>query len=305
MPGALTHRGVRYAGAADLAGRLAPVLRAAARAGDAVAAALDPESRDAVVAELGDDADRVEFVDPTRPAHIEAFQLVARRAATTQAAARDGRRSVFVGQNQPALGLGDDYWLRLEAAVEHAFVGLPALLLCPYRTDAPALTEVHGVIDDGDGPHANRSVRAPEDVVRDLPPLTLPPLGCPQLVVEVDRRTLAAARRRLLALVDGLGLTDPPAEDLVYAVSEIATNAVEHGGGHGTVSVWLPDGSGTVVCEVADAGRLAEPFPGVRPPPREQERGRGLWLARTLCDAVDVRVDAEGTRVRLTVDATG
>ena len=55
-----------------------------------------------------------------------------------------------------------------------------------------------------------------------------------------------------------------------------------------------------VLKALTDAGLLHDPFPGVRPPRLDQIRGRGLWLARTLCEAVDVRVDSTGTRVRLT-----
>ena len=83
----------------------------------------------------------------------------------------------------------------------------------------------------------------------------------------------------------------------MYAASEVATNAVEHGAGTGVLWTWVAHGE--AVCLVADPGRLDEPFPGVVPPSVDQDRGRGLWLARALCDEVEVSVDDDGTRVRL------
>jgi anti-sigma regulatory factor (Ser/Thr protein kinase) len=104
-------------------------------------------------------------------------------------------------------------------------------------------------------------------------------------------------RRELTVAVATSGLEAEAGEDLVYAASEVATNAVEHGGGHGLLWTWVADGE--AVCLVADAGRIHEAFPGVVPPPLDQDRGRGLWLARALCDDVEVAVDDDGTRVRL------
>lgn len=302
---AMVHRGVCYADEEHLARRLAPELRAALDRGDAVAAALDDPTRAAVTDALGPAAGEVDFVDTSRPARIDAFQLVARRAALVQRRARAGQGSTFVGQNQPHLGLGDDYWLRLEAALQVALADLPVTLLCPYpqENEAAALRAVHGEIVETDGAsHANPEVRDPADVALAAAAPPLPELGAPDVTLTATPSTLGDLRRRLVALLDEAGA--PPDPDLVYAVSEVATNSVEHGEGRGTVAVWAraatADEPASVVCEVTDTGLLHDPFPGVRPPRLDQIRGRGLWLARTLCEAVDVRVDATGTRVRLT-----
>ena len=302
---ALVHRGVRYADEEHLARRLVPELRAALDRGDVVAAALDGPSRAAVADGLGDAADDVDFVDTSRPARIDAFQLVARRAALVQRRARAGQGTTFVGQNQPQLQLGDDYWLRLESALQVALADLPVTLLCPYRSEleAPALRAVHAEILEPDGSsHANPDVREPADVALAAAAPPLADLGPPDVTLTATPSTLGNLRRRLTELLDEVGA--PPDPDLVYAVSEVATNSVEHGEGRGTVAVWAhpahADRPASVVCEVTDTGLLHDPFPGVRPPRLDQIRGRGLWLARTLCEAVDVRVDTTGTRVRLT-----
>jgi hypothetical protein len=54
-----------------------------------------------------------------------------------------------------------------------------------------------------------------------------------------------------------------------------------------------------VVCEVHDGGRLADPLPGLRAPHPAQLRGRGLWIARQLCDVLHLWSDPDGTHVRI------
>lgn len=72
------------------------------------------------------------------------------------------------------------------------------------------------------------------------------------------------------------------AQDFVQAVQEIVANAVEHGGGHGWVRLWMSGGE--LVCEVGDEGHgVHDLTTGTRAPARSDRRGRGLWLARQLC----------------------
>ena len=74
---------------------------------------------------------------------------------------------------------------------------------------------------------------------------------------------------------------------LELAASELATNSVRHGGGTGTVAMWLEPGA--VVVEFSDAGHLADPLTGRLTPPLDSEGGRGLYLVNQLCDLVQVR----------------
>jgi anti-sigma regulatory factor (Ser/Thr protein kinase) len=85
---------------------------------------------------------------------------------------------------------------------------------------------------------------------------------------------------------------------LELAASELATNTIRHGGGAGTVAMWL-DGSAAVV-EFSDAGVLTDPMSGRRTPTLEQEGGRGLYLVNQLCDLVQLRSSDRGTTVRIT-----
>ena len=94
-----------------------------------------------------------------------------------------------------------------------------------------------------------------------------------------------------------IGFGHDRAEDVVLAVNELATNAVEHGAGDAEICLWT-DADGFVV-EVHDRGFLRNPLPGLVAPRPAEPRGRGVWIARQLCDSLHVWSDAAGTHVRL------
>ena len=71
-------------------------------------------------------------------------------------------------------------------------------------------------------------------------------------------------------------------DDAVLAVSEIASNALEHGAPPATVRLWTT--STSMICQITDTGRYTHPLAGLLPPPGERYRGRGLWMVHQLCD---------------------
>lgn len=94
------------------------------------------------------------------------------------------------------------------------------------------------------------------------------------------------------------GLAAEGTDDLVVAVNEVTTNSLAHGGGTGTVLLWIE--AGFLVCEVRDNGHIpAQRRPGRHRPGLEQIGGRGLWLAGQLCDLVQIRSSPTGTCVRV------
>jgi anti-sigma regulatory factor (Ser/Thr protein kinase) len=101
------------------------------------------------------------------------------------------------------------------------------------------------------------------------------------------------------------GLTGQRLDDFVLAVNEIITNAVRHTDGRGRVRLWT---AGTVLsCEVTDTGDgippdWVEPTP---PPATLVPGGRGLWMARQLCDELTVDTGPAGTVVRLSITLDG
>jgi serine/threonine-protein kinase RsbW len=118
---------------------------------------------------------------------------------------------------------------------------------------------------------------------------------------------LSALRNEVSRHAAAHGLGDMALFNFVLAVNEITTNAVRHAGGQGQLQLWrLGD---DLWCRVLDDG------PGIAPSRLRDERpapghiaGRGLWLARRICDSVDIETDrSSGTRVllRYALPATG
>ena len=85
----------------------------------------------------------------------------------------------------------------------------------------------------------------------------------------------------------------------MIAVSEIAANTVRHARTQGSMEIWSE--AGEIICEMRDGGvRFADPASaGRQPPAADASGGRGLWLARQICDKVELHSDSGGTTIRL------
>jgi serine/threonine-protein kinase RsbW len=91
------------------------------------------------------------------------------------------------------------------------------------------------------------------------------------------------------------GMKPPRADMLTVAVSELATNTLQHTTGGGRVRIWAEPGM--IRVDVVDQG---PPRPLGRPmPAADAPRGRGLPIVEKVCDSVEVSTGPEGTRVRL------
>ena len=114
-----------------------------------------------------------------------------------------------------------------------------------------------------------------------------------------DAEHITALRHAVARCAAGVGLFGQRLEDYVLAVNEIITNAVRHAGGHGRLRLWTE--AGTIRCEVSDEGGGIPPdrLTGRELPPSFAVSGRGLWLARHLCDAVSVATGPAGTTILL------
>jgi anti-sigma regulatory factor (Ser/Thr protein kinase) len=119
------------------------------------------------------------------------------------------------------------------------------------------------------------------------------------LAQRFDAEHITAVRHAVARCAAGVGLFDQRLEDFVLAVNEVITNAVRHAGGQGRVRLWTQDG--TIRCEVTDEGGGIPPerLVGRELPPSVAVSGRGLWLARHLCDAVSVATGPAGTTILL------
>src|SRR5215211_33998 len=105
--------------------------------------------------------------------------------------------------------------------------------------------------------------------------------------------TLAPLRRMLRHWLASVGASRAELEDIVVAVSEAATNAIEHAYGPIEASYRVEGrlSADRVVVTLTDSGSWRER--------RGAERGRGTHLMRELMDAFEVRRSGAGTVVEL------
>jgi anti-anti-sigma factor len=131
------------------------------------------------------------------------------------------------------------------------------------------------------GYHDDVTVLTAERLTEPVPPLDADGSGL---------ESIPALRRRFTSWLDELQPGDDDRYALELAVGEALSNAVQHAypadqAGPITIRAEL-DVSGSVVCEVSDAGHW-------RPPINGSPGGRGLWFAQQLVDSVHVN---PGTR---------
>ncbi|MBO0848207.1 MAG: ATP-binding protein [Pseudonocardia sp.] len=109
-------------------------------------------------------------------------------------------------------------------------------------------------------------------------------------------RQLSVIRHLVCEWLAPLGLDANETADLVLAVDEAVSNAIEHaygGGEDGTVELLLWTEPETLCIEVVDHGIWKTPKAKV------PSRGRGIHVMRSLADSVLIHFDERGTRVLL------
>jgi anti-sigma regulatory factor (Ser/Thr protein kinase) len=123
----------------------------------------------------------------------------------------------------------------------------------------------------------------------------------PLLRQKFDQRVIGGSRHAVARLAAAAGLYGQRLDDFVLAVNEMMTNAVRHAGGRGMLTLWCADS--ILHCEVTDNGRgiPAERLQPQRRPSTLAVSGRGLWLARHLCDSVTINTGPHGTKVLLRI----
>jgi len=112
-----------------------------------------------------------------------------------------------------------------------------------------------------------------------------------------DRDGLYAVRAAVSAHAVHLGAQPERVRHLVIIASELASNAVRHGGGRGRLRLWRGDSA--LRCEVSDDGPgIPDPAgAGRRQPSPLASSGRGLWVVRQLSETMSIECDPRGTRV--------
>jgi anti-anti-sigma factor len=113
------------------------------------------------------------------------------------------------------------------------------------------------------------------------------------LTLPAEPETLSSVRRSLRLWAARCGATVEQTDNLVHAVSEAASNVIEHAygptGGQLEVHARFDDDRISVV--VRDFGRWRSP--------RDENHGRGIALMHNLVDTAKVALSPDGTEVRL------
>ena len=275
-----------------------PFIREGVAAGEPIMVAIGAEKIDLLRSRLGADAEQVLFADmaelganPARiiPAWQEFFDAHAGR---------------------PMRGIGEPIWADRsatelvecqchEALLNVAFADAADFhLICPYDTE-----QLDGdVIAEAERSHpfvagaTSGAYRGDHAVPQFAEPLPEPPADAAEHEITGD--SLSDLRHFLATEGERAGLSPARVHDLVLSAHEVATNSVRHGGGRGTLRVWLEDSY--LICEVRDRGQIAKrPLVGRVRPALGQSGGWGLWLANQLCDLVQLRELPGGSVVRL------
>jgi anti-sigma regulatory factor (Ser/Thr protein kinase) len=307
-PARYRHDLLLHSTAAELAAVAVPFLRAGLEAGDVVVIGTDEPS----AAVLGDALGGHERLHVLSQSDLHPGRTPAAITTLRRLAERWGgdppHRVRLVGRTDFGPTPRDWLeWQRYEAVVNQAL--RPAALwgVCAYDTGAlpdevvESGLRTHPHLASERGRQANPSFIEPADYLRTLPVPDEPLERTEPLLRVQDVRDFIGLRHAVADRLAGVAGDPDVLEDLHLAIDEMSSNAVRHGGPPVQLRLWAaPD---RIVCTISDGGTgMDDPFAGYGPAHGDElsRGGMGLWLARQLCDHVDVVDDGAGLTVRLT-----
>ncbi|MGH3886321.1 MAG: anti-sigma factor RsbA family regulatory protein [Pseudonocardiaceae bacterium] len=307
------HPALFYRGTAEYLKGTVPFIRDGLAAGEPVAVAVPGPNLRLILTELGSDAGRVRLLDMTRagrhPGRIIPSVLCA------FADAHPSGRVRIISEHRGAGRAAMEYpaCAQYETLINIAFAGRRVTILCPYDTDRmgpQTLADAracHPLLIDAGGQRAS-TVYAPERVVAgDNQPV--PPGAAASFTFDAANRALA--RQFASDQATRLGLDGDHAE-LKLIVGELTANCLVHGGGTGTLCIWVE--RGYLVCEVRnwevgdcevrnsemrDRRHIVDPLIGRQPADPSRPHTRGLLLVSYLSDLIQQHTRPQGTTTRV------
>ena len=301
----LVHQALIYESVEDFVEAASPFVREGLEHGEPVLVRVKSENAEALRAALGDDenadvASAEGFYETPSRTRAKVLDWVTENAG-------DARVRIL---SEPLWPLDSDArireWARHESVVNVAFSGRPVSFACLY--DANSLPDE--IIDDAESTHPSilrsegasesPAYAAPEDFCDRLNAQTPVRTGMPTLQMPFDRDDLRAVREIVVDEGFAAGIRGTRLEDLKLAVDEVATNAIVHGSSTAQLKLWREDDE--LIWEVSDSGPgIDDPLAGQIAPDPSALGGRGLWMARMICDSLEFRSDGSGTVVALYV----
>ena len=304
MTSSFVHDALLYRGLDDYVAGTRVFIEDGLDADEPVMVAVPPRNLDAIREALGKEAGQVRFVDMTG------------LGGNPHRIIPEVRRWVDSQRHGPVRFIGEPIWpgrrdceaveaTRHEALINLAFKDTSSWILCPY--DAERLGD--RILSDAHRTHptivcgADR-LPSPQYDGHELgvhpEELKAPPADATVLPITHD---LSILRREIHARASVRYMSQAKTDDLLLAVTEVATNTLLHAEAPGVVRLW--DDDGHLVIEVASRGEIGDPLAGRRKPDVEQVGGRGLWIVNQLCDLVELRLGPPETTLRLHVRLPG
>jgi anti-sigma regulatory factor (Ser/Thr protein kinase) len=303
--GSLTHQALLYGSEEEFLTSTVPFIRDGLNCGDPIRVATTGRNTGWLQVALGTDARHVTFCDSSQW-YRHPVRTLAALHHTVHAAARGGQRLRLIEDPMCTTRTRQESkeWARYESLVNAALARVNAALVCTYDTrlvESEIVAEVARthpelVVHGDSRPSSSYVDPVVFNAEFDKLPLPEPPPSALRLKFDGVSQ-LSTLRGFVISYVTWAGAAVQAAEQFVQAVDEVATNAIDHAGGSGLLRVWTDPQ--WISCEVSDTGDgLRDPLAG-RLPTGFTVRGRGLWLARQLCDLVELHSDPGGTTVRL------
>jgi anti-sigma regulatory factor (Ser/Thr protein kinase) len=298
---AFRHEAFLYAGRDEFLDGTAAFIRDGLSGGEPTLVVLSAEKIGLLRAELGTDADQVQFADMAEVGRNPA-RIIPAWSDFVEERSDDSRPLRGIGEPiGPDRGPAELVECqRHEMLLNLAFDDGPGWrLLCPYdRAHLPrAVTQgalhTHPVIATSDSRLPNSAYVPAGHIGAFAEPLREP--GDAVLRGSYGPGDVPAIRRTVAQWARSCGLPDERVRVLELAASELAADSIRRSG-TGTLALWLEDGAALV--QFSDAGNLGDPLTG-RLPARGDDGG-AHYLLNQLCDLVQVRSSDRGTTVRIT-----
>jgi anti-sigma regulatory factor (Ser/Thr protein kinase) len=295
---ALRHNAFLYDSADEYVARSVAFLKEGLDAGEACTVG---NTRDGIALmrdALGPDAGRVAFFDVgstyTRPARAVATYY---RTFLEHLRTAPSVRAVASGQFGPTPQDWEE-WTGYEAITNLAYAHLPVWVVCAYDANSlpdralEAVWRTHPEVLT-DGWHASHHFEDPRELVRNV---TRRPEPLQELRSYSPGEGLEQCREQRARDLAAEKVPEAKVLDMLVAGTEIAANAVRHGGGIEEVRVGRAEGR--FVCEVIDRGSgFDDPVAGYVVP--REGSGSGLWVARQLAWLVESFDSPRGFTVRV------
>lgn len=279
---ALRHHALVYESQDEYLARAVPFLKEGIEAGEGAIVAHTKPGLAMMREALGPAAAHVTFVDVssayTRPARTLAsyhnvFAEQLQKTHTLRAVA-----DVQFGPD-PAEW---DLWVGYEAVFNRSFGHLPAWVICSYNANGTpdpiieGVWQTHPEVVADDSWNPSDQYEDPDHLLRRITPVPAPLSELRSIPFGRDAEEF---RERLAREMVAEKVSEMKALDMLLAATEVATNAIQHGGGIEDVRVGRA--RGRFVCEIVDRGEgFDDPAVGYLAP--RTGVGTGLWVARQL-----------------------